>query len=35
MVAILADDYFKWIFLNENGSISIQISLKFQESNWQ
>ena len=29
MVAILADDIFKWIFLNENGSIPIQIALKF------
>ena len=29
MVAILADDFFKWIFLNENGRIQIQISLKF------
>ena len=29
MAAILADDIFKWIFLNENGRILIQISLKF------
>ena len=29
MAAILADDIFKWIFLNENGRIPIQISLKF------
>ena len=29
MDAILADDIFKWIFLNENGRIPIQISLKF------
>ena len=29
MAAILADDIFNWIFLNENGRISIQISLKF------
>ena len=29
MAAILADDIFKCIFLNENLSISIQISLKF------
>ena len=29
MAAILADNIFKCIFLNENGSISIQISLKF------
>ena len=29
MVAILADNIFKWIFLNENGRILIQISLKF------
>ena len=29
MGAILADDIFKRIFLNENVSISIQISLKF------
>ena len=28
MAAILADDIFKWIFLNENGRIPIQISLK-------
>ena len=27
--AILADDIFKWVFLNENGRIRIQISLKF------
>ena len=29
MAAILADDIFKSIFLNENDRISIQISLKF------
>ena len=29
MAAILADDDFKWIFLNENCSIPIPISLKF------
>ena len=29
MAAILADDIFKWIFLNENGRIPIKISLKF------
>ena len=29
MAAILADDTFKWIFLNENVIISIKISLKF------
>ena len=29
MAAMLADDIFKCIFLNENVSISIQISLKF------
>ena len=29
MAAILADDILKWIFLNENGKISIQISLKY------
>ena len=29
MVAILADDNFKCIFLNENGRIAIRISLKF------
>ena len=28
MAAILADDIFKWIFLNENVIISIEISLK-------
>ena len=28
MVAILADDIFKYIFLNENDRIPIQISLK-------
>ena len=27
--AILADDIFKWIFLNENDRILFQISLKF------
>ena len=29
MAAILADDIFKCIFLNENDRITIQISLKF------
>ena len=29
MAAILADDIFKFVFLNENGRILIQISLKF------
>ena len=29
MAAILADDFFKCIFLNENDKIPIQISLKF------
>ena len=29
MATILADDIFKWIFLNENGRISIKISLQF------
>ena len=29
MVAVLADDIFKRIFLNENDRIQIQISLKF------
>ena len=29
MSAISADDIFKWIFLNENSRIPIQISLKF------
>ena len=29
MAAILADDVFKWIFLNENDRNPIQISLKF------
>ena len=29
MAAILADDFFKWILLNENGRIFIQISVKF------
>ena len=29
MATILADDNFKWIFLNGNDIISIQISLKF------
>ena len=29
MAAILADNIFKWIFLNENGRLQIQISLKF------
>ena len=37
MAAILTDDNFKCIFLNENDRIRIQISVKFvsQESNWQ
>ena len=29
MAPILADDTFKWIYLNENERIPIQISLKF------
>ena len=29
MVAILADDIFKWIFVNKNDKFPIQISLKF------
>ena len=29
MAAILADDIFKWIFLNENDRILIRISLKY------
>ena len=29
MAASLADDIFKWIYLNENDIIPIQISLKF------
>ena len=29
MAAILADDVFKWIFLNENDRIPIQIALNF------
>ena len=29
MDANLADDIFKWIFLNENDRIRIQISLKY------
>ena len=29
MSSILADDIFKWIFLNENDRIPIQISMKF------
>ena len=29
MAAILADNIFKWIFLNENDRILVQISLKF------
>ena len=29
MATILADDIFKWIFLNENDRILIQISLKY------
>ena len=39
MAAILADDIFRCIFLNENDRITMQISLKneicSQESNWQ
>ena len=33
MAAILADDIFKFVFLNENGRILIQISLKFVSRN--
>ena len=29
MAASVADDMFKWLFLNENGRIPIQISMKF------
>ena len=29
MAAILADDIFKWIYVNKNGRIHIQISLTF------
>ena len=29
MATIVADDMVKWIFLNENGRIPIEISLKF------
>ena len=29
MAAILADDIFRWSFLNANGRIMFQISLKF------
>ena len=29
MATTLADDILKWIFLNENDRITIQISLKF------
>ena len=29
MAAVLADDIFQYIFLNENDQIQIQISLKF------
>ena len=29
MATNLADDIFKWIFLNDNDWIAIQISLKF------
>ena len=29
MATIFADDIFKWIFLNENDRIPIQLSLKF------
>ena len=29
MAAILADDNFKWIFLNENDRIPIRMSMKF------
>ena len=38
MAAILADDIFKCIFLNENDGIPIEISTKFvpmHESNWR
>ena len=34
MAAILADDIFKCIFLNDNDIISIQISLKVVHMNW-
>ena len=34
MTAILADDIFKCIFLNDNDIIPIQISLKFVSMNW-
>ena len=33
MAAILADNIFKWIFLNKNSRITIQISLKFVPKN--
>ena len=33
MIAILADDIFKWISLNEHGRIPIQISRKFVPMN--
>ena len=33
MATILADDIFKRIFLNENGRVPIQISLKFVPKN--
>ena len=29
MAAIVADDMLKWVFLDENGRLPIQISLKF------
>ena len=32
MAAIFPDDFFKWIFMNENIWISINISLKFVPS---
>ena len=37
MVASIADDIFRWNFMNENIYIVNQISLKFfsEESNWQ
>ena len=34
MAAILADDISKWIFLNENDGIQIQISLKLVPRSW-
>ena len=34
MGAILADNIFKWIFLNENGRILIKIWLKYVPQSW-